>query len=67
MYGLAINWKPLQALTEALLDRGVLQVWCGVCVFVFVLCKGVCVCVLSKTSSIAVGPAVTSYTHGISR
>jgi cell division protease FtsH len=25
MYGLAINWKPLQALTEALLDRGVLQ------------------------------------------
>lgn len=26
MYGLAINWKPLQALTEALLDRGVLQV-----------------------------------------
>jgi hypothetical protein len=37
MYGLAINWKPLQALTEALLDRGVLQVgpiayvycWCG--------------------------------------
>lgn len=26
MYGLAINWKPLQALTEALLERGVLQV-----------------------------------------
>lgn len=25
-YGLAINWKPLQALTQALLDRGVLQV-----------------------------------------
>ena len=24
-YGLAINWKPLQALVEALLDRGVLQ------------------------------------------
>lgn len=26
MYGLAIDWQPLQALTEALLDRGVLQV-----------------------------------------
>lgn len=25
-YGLAINWKPLEALTQALLDRGVLQV-----------------------------------------
>jgi cell division protease FtsH len=25
-YGLAINWKPLQALAEALMDRGVLQV-----------------------------------------
>ena len=25
-YGLAINWKPLQALTQALLDRNVLQV-----------------------------------------
>lgn len=25
-YGLAINWKPLQALVDALLDRGVLQV-----------------------------------------
>eukprot|EP00879_Flechtneria_rotunda_P028172 GHRR01030255.1.p1 GENE.GHRR01030255.1~~GHRR01030255.1.p1 ORF type:complete len:520 (+),score=209.83 GHRR01030255.1:1412-2971(+) len=24
-YGLAINWQPLQALTQALLDRGVLQ------------------------------------------
>jgi hypothetical protein len=24
-YGLAINWKPLQALVTALLDRGVLQ------------------------------------------
>jgi len=24
-YGLAINWKPLQALTEALLERGILQ------------------------------------------
>ena len=24
-YGLAINWKPLQALVQALLDRGVLQ------------------------------------------
>ena len=24
-YGIAINWAPLQALTEALLDRGVLQ------------------------------------------
>lgn len=24
-YGLAINWKPLQALSQALLDRGVLQ------------------------------------------
>lgn len=24
-YGIAINWKPLQALTQALLDRGVLQ------------------------------------------
>jgi hypothetical protein len=33
MYGLAINWKPLQALTEALLDRGVLQVgWEAGCV-----------------------------------
>lgn len=26
MYGLAINWKPLPVLTEALLDRRVLQV-----------------------------------------
>jgi cell division protease FtsH len=25
-YGLAINWKPLQALVAALLERGVLQV-----------------------------------------
>ncbi len=25
-YGLAINWGPLQALTEALLERGTLQV-----------------------------------------
>lgn len=25
-YGLSINWKPLQALVEALLARGVLQV-----------------------------------------
>jgi len=25
MYGLAINWKPLQALVEALLEQGVLQ------------------------------------------
>jgi cell division protease FtsH len=25
-YGLAINWKPLQALVTALLERGVLQV-----------------------------------------
>lgn len=24
-YGLAVNWKPLQALVQALLDRGVLQ------------------------------------------
>jgi hypothetical protein len=28
-YGLAINWKPFQALTEALLERGVLQVGGG--------------------------------------
>lgn len=26
MYGLAINWKPLEALTQALLDRGSLTV-----------------------------------------
>ncbi len=25
-YGLAVNWKPLEALIQALLDRGVLQV-----------------------------------------
>lgn len=25
-YGLAINWRPLQALVEALLQQGVLQV-----------------------------------------
>lgn len=25
LYGLSINWKPLQALVEALQDRGVLQ------------------------------------------
>ncbi len=25
-YGLSINWKPLNALVDALLDRGVLQV-----------------------------------------
>eukprot|EP00983_Pelagomonas_calceolata_P045091 1139547-Pelagomonas_calceolata.AAC.18 len=36
-YGLAINWKPLQALTQALLDRGVLQVGARrVCVYVIV-------------------------------
>ncbi len=29
MYGLAINWKPLQALTQALLDSGTLTVGGG--------------------------------------
>jgi len=29
-YGLAINWKALEALTQALLDRGVLQVSWGI-------------------------------------
>jgi hypothetical protein len=24
-YGIAINWKPMQALVDALMDRGVLQ------------------------------------------
>ena len=28
-YGLAINWKPLEALTQSLLDRGTLQVTNG--------------------------------------
>jgi len=67
-YGLAINWKPLQALTQALLDRGVLQVCvCVLCARTSVICNGLCISAHAGTAgqgcAARVGLARTVYKY----